>query len=83
MIEREAARPGRALPASCGVGRADRGHAATSFRTRAGSARPTLATELRPDSALLREEVFGPLLTIEAVADVEAACEIVDGLRSR
>jgi RHH-type proline utilization regulon transcriptional repressor/proline dehydrogenase/delta 1-pyrroline-5-carboxylate dehydrogenase len=42
--------------------------------------RPTLATGLPADSAVLREEVFGPLLTIEAVPDVEAACGVVDGL---
>ena len=42
--------------------------------------RPTLATGLPADSAVLREEVFGPLLTVEAVRDVEAACDVVDGL---
>jgi RHH-type proline utilization regulon transcriptional repressor/proline dehydrogenase/delta 1-pyrroline-5-carboxylate dehydrogenase len=41
---------------------------------------PTLATGLDPGSAVLREEVFGPLLTIEAVADVEAACAVVEEL---
>jgi RHH-type proline utilization regulon transcriptional repressor/proline dehydrogenase/delta 1-pyrroline-5-carboxylate dehydrogenase len=41
---------------------------------------PTLACELPPDSAVLREEVFGPLLTAEAVASVEAACDVVDSL---
>jgi RHH-type proline utilization regulon transcriptional repressor/proline dehydrogenase/delta 1-pyrroline-5-carboxylate dehydrogenase len=42
--------------------------------------RPTLATGLPADSAVLREEVFGPLLTLDAVPDVEAACDVVDGL---
>jgi RHH-type proline utilization regulon transcriptional repressor/proline dehydrogenase/delta 1-pyrroline-5-carboxylate dehydrogenase len=42
--------------------------------------RPTLATGLPADSPVLREEVFGPLLTVEAVADVEAACDLVDAL---
>jgi RHH-type proline utilization regulon transcriptional repressor/proline dehydrogenase/delta 1-pyrroline-5-carboxylate dehydrogenase len=42
--------------------------------------RPALATGLPPDSPVLREEVFGPLLTVEAVSSVEAACEVVDGL---
>jgi RHH-type proline utilization regulon transcriptional repressor/proline dehydrogenase/delta 1-pyrroline-5-carboxylate dehydrogenase len=42
--------------------------------------RPTLATGLPADSAVLREEVFGPLLTVEAVPDVEAACDVVDAL---
>jgi RHH-type transcriptional regulator, proline utilization regulon repressor / proline dehydrogenase / delta 1-pyrroline-5-carboxylate dehydrogenase len=42
--------------------------------------RPALVTGLPADSAVLREEVFGPLLTVEAVPDVEAACDAVDGL---
>ena len=42
--------------------------------------RPVLATGLPADSPLLREEVFGPLLTVEAVPSVEAACDVVDGL---
>jgi RHH-type transcriptional regulator, proline utilization regulon repressor / proline dehydrogenase / delta 1-pyrroline-5-carboxylate dehydrogenase len=42
--------------------------------------RPTLATGLPADSAVLREEVFGPLLTVDAVPDVETACDVVDGL---
>jgi RHH-type proline utilization regulon transcriptional repressor/proline dehydrogenase/delta 1-pyrroline-5-carboxylate dehydrogenase len=41
---------------------------------------PTVAVDLPADSAVLREEVFGPLLTIERVAGIEEACEIVDRL---
>ena len=41
---------------------------------------PTLACDLDPGSRVLREEVFGPLLTVEPVSDVEAACEVVRGL---
>jgi RHH-type proline utilization regulon transcriptional repressor/proline dehydrogenase/delta 1-pyrroline-5-carboxylate dehydrogenase len=41
---------------------------------------PTVAVDLPPDSPVLNEEIFGPLLTIERVRDVEHACEIVDGL---
>ncbi len=41
---------------------------------------PTVATELPPDSAVTREEIFGPLLSLERVADVDAACDIVDSL---
>jgi RHH-type proline utilization regulon transcriptional repressor/proline dehydrogenase/delta 1-pyrroline-5-carboxylate dehydrogenase len=41
---------------------------------------PAVATDLPAGSAALEDEIFGPLLTIERVADVEAACEIVDGL---
>ena len=41
---------------------------------------PTVAVDLRGGSAVLEEEIFGPLLAIERVRDVEQACEIVDGL---
>ncbi|HLM31430.1 MAG TPA: aldehyde dehydrogenase family protein [Solirubrobacterales bacterium] len=41
---------------------------------------PTLAGELDPASPVLREEIFGPLLTVEAVPSVEAACEAVERL---
>jgi RHH-type proline utilization regulon transcriptional repressor/proline dehydrogenase/delta 1-pyrroline-5-carboxylate dehydrogenase len=42
---------------------------------------PTLVGQLPPDSPLLGEEIFGPVLTIEPVKDVAAACEVVEGLR--
>ena len=41
---------------------------------------PTLAGDLPPETPVLCEEVFGPLLTVERVASVEAACELVDSL---
>jgi RHH-type proline utilization regulon transcriptional repressor/proline dehydrogenase/delta 1-pyrroline-5-carboxylate dehydrogenase len=41
---------------------------------------PLLATDLAPDSPVLHEEIFGPLLAIERVRDVEHACELVDEL---
>ena len=41
---------------------------------------PAVATGLPADSPVLSEEVFGPLLTVEAVASVDAACEIVESL---
>jgi RHH-type proline utilization regulon transcriptional repressor/proline dehydrogenase/delta 1-pyrroline-5-carboxylate dehydrogenase len=41
----------------------------------------TLIGELPPDSPLLVQEIFGPVLTVEPVADIPAACDIVDGLR--
>jgi len=41
---------------------------------------PTLAGELPESSPLLREEVFGPLITVEPVGSVEAACEAVESL---
>ena len=41
---------------------------------------PAVATDLPADSRVLAEEVFGPLLTVEGVPSVEAACEIVEAL---
>jgi RHH-type transcriptional regulator, proline utilization regulon repressor / proline dehydrogenase / delta 1-pyrroline-5-carboxylate dehydrogenase len=41
---------------------------------------PTLATGLPGSSPVLREEVFGPLLTVEPVGGVDDALDIVDGL---
>jgi RHH-type proline utilization regulon transcriptional repressor/proline dehydrogenase/delta 1-pyrroline-5-carboxylate dehydrogenase len=41
---------------------------------------PALATELPADSPVLGEEIFGPLLAIERVPSIEAACDVVDGL---
>ncbi len=41
---------------------------------------PAVAADVQPGSALLRDEVFGPLLTVEAVAGIEEALEIVEGL---
>ena len=41
---------------------------------------PTLVGDIDPGSRVLREEVFGPLLTIERVPSVEVACERVESL---
>jgi RHH-type proline utilization regulon transcriptional repressor/proline dehydrogenase/delta 1-pyrroline-5-carboxylate dehydrogenase len=41
---------------------------------------PALATGLPPSSAVLHEEIFGPLLSLEAVDDVDSACERVEAL---
>jgi predicted delta-1-pyrroline-5-carboxylate dehydrogenase group 2 len=41
---------------------------------------PIVAADLPPESSVLREEIFGPLLTIERIRSVEHGCEIVDGL---
>jgi RHH-type proline utilization regulon transcriptional repressor/proline dehydrogenase/delta 1-pyrroline-5-carboxylate dehydrogenase len=41
---------------------------------------PTLAADLGPDSTVVNEEVFGPLLTVEAVRDVDDALERIDAL---
>jgi RHH-type transcriptional regulator, proline utilization regulon repressor / proline dehydrogenase / delta 1-pyrroline-5-carboxylate dehydrogenase len=41
---------------------------------------PTVAADLPPGSPVLEEEIFGPVLAVERVPSVEAACEIVEGL---
>jgi RHH-type proline utilization regulon transcriptional repressor/proline dehydrogenase/delta 1-pyrroline-5-carboxylate dehydrogenase len=41
---------------------------------------PTVAVDLPGDSPVLEEEIFGPLLAIERVRDIEDACDIVDRL---
>jgi RHH-type proline utilization regulon transcriptional repressor/proline dehydrogenase/delta 1-pyrroline-5-carboxylate dehydrogenase len=41
---------------------------------------PTVAAELPADSAVLHEEIFGPLLAVERVRDVDHACDRVDEL---
>jgi RHH-type proline utilization regulon transcriptional repressor/proline dehydrogenase/delta 1-pyrroline-5-carboxylate dehydrogenase len=41
---------------------------------------PTVVADLASDSPVLREEIFGPLLAIDRVSDVEQACDIVDAL---
>jgi RHH-type proline utilization regulon transcriptional repressor/proline dehydrogenase/delta 1-pyrroline-5-carboxylate dehydrogenase len=41
---------------------------------------PALATGLPPGSSVLEDEIFGPLLAVERVASIEAACDVVDGL---
>jgi RHH-type proline utilization regulon transcriptional repressor/proline dehydrogenase/delta 1-pyrroline-5-carboxylate dehydrogenase len=41
---------------------------------------PSVAADLPADSPILREEIFGPLLAVERVRDVDAACDRVDEL---
>ncbi|HEY4825271.1 MAG TPA: aldehyde dehydrogenase family protein [Solirubrobacteraceae bacterium] len=41
---------------------------------------PTLAVDLPPDSPVLNEEIFGPLLAINRVSGMEEACDVVDAL---
>jgi predicted delta-1-pyrroline-5-carboxylate dehydrogenase group 2 len=41
---------------------------------------PTLAADLPEDSPVVREEIFGPLLAVTRVKDMEAACDLVDAL---
>jgi RHH-type proline utilization regulon transcriptional repressor/proline dehydrogenase/delta 1-pyrroline-5-carboxylate dehydrogenase len=40
--------------------------------------RPGIATGLPAASTVLREEIFGPLLAVERVRDMTAACDAVD-----
>jgi RHH-type proline utilization regulon transcriptional repressor/proline dehydrogenase/delta 1-pyrroline-5-carboxylate dehydrogenase len=40
---------------------------------------PTVAADLPPGSPVLEEEIFGPLLAVQRVRDVDEACEIVEG----
>jgi RHH-type proline utilization regulon transcriptional repressor/proline dehydrogenase/delta 1-pyrroline-5-carboxylate dehydrogenase len=41
-------------------------------------AAPALITEVRSEMPVVQEEIFGPVLTIERVREVEQACEIVN-----
>ncbi|HYN91069.1 MAG TPA: aldehyde dehydrogenase family protein [Thermoleophilaceae bacterium] len=41
---------------------------------------PTLVADLPEDSPVVREEIFGPLLAVTRVKDVDEACEIVESL---
>ncbi len=43
---------------------------------------PTVVGGLRDGSTLVARELFGPLLTLEAVADVDEACDLVDASSS-
>jgi RHH-type proline utilization regulon transcriptional repressor/proline dehydrogenase/delta 1-pyrroline-5-carboxylate dehydrogenase len=40
---------------------------------------PTVAADLPPDSPVLRDEIFGPVLAVERMPSVEAACDVLDG----
>jgi RHH-type transcriptional regulator, proline utilization regulon repressor / proline dehydrogenase / delta 1-pyrroline-5-carboxylate dehydrogenase len=39
---------------------------------------PTLVTDLPPDSRVLRDEIFGPVLAVERFKSIEAACDAVE-----
>jgi RHH-type proline utilization regulon transcriptional repressor/proline dehydrogenase/delta 1-pyrroline-5-carboxylate dehydrogenase len=41
---------------------------------------PRVAADLPPDSPVLHEEVFGPLLAVDRVRDIDDACDRVDAL---
>jgi RHH-type proline utilization regulon transcriptional repressor/proline dehydrogenase/delta 1-pyrroline-5-carboxylate dehydrogenase len=40
----------------------------------------TVAAGLPDGSPVLEEEIFGPLLAVQSVRDVDHACDVVDGL---
>jgi RHH-type proline utilization regulon transcriptional repressor/proline dehydrogenase/delta 1-pyrroline-5-carboxylate dehydrogenase len=40
----------------------------------------TVVADLPDGSSVLADEIFGPLLAVQRVRDVEAACDLVDGL---
>jgi acyl-CoA reductase-like NAD-dependent aldehyde dehydrogenase len=39
---------------------------------------PTLATDLPPGSAVVRDEIFGPVLAVERVPDMATACDLLE-----
>jgi RHH-type proline utilization regulon transcriptional repressor/proline dehydrogenase/delta 1-pyrroline-5-carboxylate dehydrogenase len=39
---------------------------------------PSIVSGVGPEAPVARDEIFGPVLTVEPVADVEAACDLVD-----
>jgi RHH-type proline utilization regulon transcriptional repressor/proline dehydrogenase/delta 1-pyrroline-5-carboxylate dehydrogenase len=41
---------------------------------------PTLVAELDPRSPVLSDEIFGPVLSVETVPDIDAACAIIESL---
>ncbi len=41
---------------------------------------PTVAAELDAASPVLTEEVFGPLLSVEPIRDIDHGCDVIDGL---
>ena len=39
---------------------------------------PTIFDDVRPDMRIAREEIFGPVLSVETVQSIEHACDLVD-----
>jgi RHH-type proline utilization regulon transcriptional repressor/proline dehydrogenase/delta 1-pyrroline-5-carboxylate dehydrogenase len=39
---------------------------------------PTVVTDLPPDSAVLRDEIFGPVLAVERLPSIAAACDALE-----
>ncbi|WP_205698078.1 aldehyde dehydrogenase family protein [Conexibacter sp. SYSU D00693] len=79
VVEREARERLERLVAEAGAaGRISARHAAVPDDGHYVA--PTLLSDLPADAAILHEEVFGPVLTVEPVAGVEEACDRVDAL---
>ena len=80
VIERSRQGARRPVRGDRGRGRAGSWRGSTDVPDRGWFCPPTVATDLPPDSPVLNEEIFGPLLAIDRVKDVAHACDIVDGL---
>ena len=55
-----------------------RGGAATSCPDDGWFGAPTVVADLPPDSPVLREEIFGPLVAVERYPSVDAACDALE-----
>ena len=80
LIERRGAGAGRRATPRRGRVRAGCSRPLQRCPSAAGTARRGCSPTSIPAAPLLREEVFGPLLTAERVADIEQAFEIVESL---
>jgi RHH-type proline utilization regulon transcriptional repressor/proline dehydrogenase/delta 1-pyrroline-5-carboxylate dehydrogenase len=82
VIEREAQdRVARYAEQAAAAGRVVARRDAVAGEARGGwFCPPTVVADVDPDAPVLREEVFGPLLTVERVRDVDEACDRVDAL---
>ena len=78
VIEREAQE--RVLAYADEAARAGRIAASAASPSDGWYCPPTVACDLAPDARVLREEVFGPLLTVEPAPSVDAACDAVEAL---
>jgi RHH-type proline utilization regulon transcriptional repressor/proline dehydrogenase/delta 1-pyrroline-5-carboxylate dehydrogenase len=80
VIEREAQERVERYAAECAAQGAVIARQEEGVPARGWFVPPTAAANLDPGSPVLTEEVFGPLLTIEAVRDVEDALDRIDQL---
>jgi RHH-type transcriptional regulator, proline utilization regulon repressor / proline dehydrogenase / delta 1-pyrroline-5-carboxylate dehydrogenase len=81
VIERDAReRVERYIATAAGEGRIVAGGDTAALPSAGWFCPPTVVTDLPPTSAVLGEEIFGPVLAIERVRDVAAALDVLDGL---